>query len=97
VWYYISFHVGSFLTHSHQIRGRWVKGHSAGGCRNNSTFISNPKFWLKVCERGEVLLSLLQYGLPEPPAEGGTHPHLQAIALHVWKVRESQNKLFLSD
>ncbi|XP_077078382.1 calpain-10 [Siphateles boraxobius] len=90
-----SIYTGSFLTHSHQIKGRWVKGHSAGGCRNNSTFISNPKFWLKVCERGEVLLSLLQYGLPEPPAEGGTrqHPHLQAIALHVWKVEKKHFNL----
>ncbi len=90
-------YVGSYLTHSHQIGGRWVKGYSAGGCRNNSTFSINPKLWLKVCERGEVLLSLLQYGRPESPAEGGTQPpsHLQAIALHVWKVREFLNKHFL--
>lgn len=83
-----SIYTGAFLTHSHQIGGRWVKGHSAGGCRNNSTFSTNPKYWLKVCERGEVLLSLMQYAIPEPPAEGSVkqHPHLQAIALHVWKV-----------
>ncbi|RXN20103.1 calpain-10 [Labeo rohita] len=90
-----SIYTGSYLTHSHQIGGRWVKGHSAGGCRNNSTFSINPKFWLKVCERGEVLLSLLQYGHREPPAEGGTrqHSHLQAVALHVWKVEKKHFNL----
>uniref|UniRef100_A0A8C2KDM2 Calpain 10 n=1 Tax=Cyprinus carpio TaxID=7962 RepID=A0A8C2KDM2_CYPCA len=90
-----SIYTGSYLTHSHQIGGRWVKGHSAGGCRNNNTFSINPKFWLKVCERGEVLLSLLQYGHPEPPAEGRTqqHSHLQAIALHVWKVPDGDSLL----
>lgn len=90
-----SIYTGSYLTHSHQIGGRWVKGYSAGGCRNNSTFSINPKLWLKVCERGEVLLSLLQYGRPESPAEGGTQPpsHLQAIALHVWKVEKKHFNL----
>ncbi|XP_051985122.1 calpain-10 [Xyrauchen texanus] len=90
-----SIYTGSFLTHSHQIGGRWVKGHSSGGCRNNSTFSSNPKYWLKVCEKGEVLLSLLQYALTEPPAEGSVqqHPHLQAIALHVWKVEKKHFNL----
>lgn len=90
-----SIYTGSYLTHSHQIGGRWVKGHSAGGCRNNNTFSINPKFWLKVCERGEVLLSLLQHGHPEPPAEGSTqqHSHLQAIALHVWKVEKKHFNL----
>ncbi|XP_073705086.1 calpain-10 [Garra rufa] len=90
-----SIYTGSYLTHSHQIGGRWVKGHSAGGCRNNSTFSINPKSWLKVCERGEVLLSLLQYRHHEPPAEVGTeqHPQLQAIALHVWKVEKKHFNL----
>ncbi|TRY69713.1 hypothetical protein DNTS_035400 [Danionella cerebrum] len=83
-----SIYTGNCLAHSHQIGGRWIKGHSAGGCRNNSTFGSNPKFWLRVCERGEVLLSLLQYKQSKLPAGGSTEKnlHLQAIALHGWKV-----------
>lgn len=90
-----SIYTGNSLTHSHQIGGRWVKGHSAGGCRNNSTFSTNPKYWLKVSERGEVLLSLLQCAVPELPTEGSVkqHPHLQAIALHVWKVEAKRFNL----
>ncbi|KAA0718696.1 Calpain-10 [Triplophysa tibetana] len=85
-----SIFTGNFLTHSHQIGGRWVKGHSAGGCRNNSTFSTNPKYWLKVSERGEVLLSLLQWALPELAAEGSVK---LAIALHVWKVETKRFNL----
>lgn len=90
-----SIYTGNFLTHSQQIEGRWVKGYSAGGCRNNSTFSSNPKFWLKVCERGEVFLSLLQCRRAESPAEGANQQHtqLQAIALHVWKVEKKHFNL----
>lgn len=86
---------GSLLTHTQQIGGSWVKGHSAGGCRNNSSYSSNPKFWLKVREGGEVLMSLLQHGpwsslynSQKRKSVGNTpqHPYYQAIALHVWKV-----------
>ncbi|XP_017554656.2 calpain-10 [Pygocentrus nattereri] len=91
-----SIYTGSFLTYTQQIGGRWIRGHSAGGCRNNSSYSSNPKFWLKLGEGGEVLLSLLQCGprnaqrscTERPPGGSGTpqHPHYQAIALHLWKV-----------
>lgn len=95
---------GSSFTHTQQIGGRWVKGHSAGGCRNNSSYSSNPKFWLRVGEGGEALLSLMQCG-PEsvrqrctqwPPGGSGTrlHPHYQAIALHLWKVSVTAKEYF---
>lgn len=86
---------GSLLTHTQQISGSWVRGQSAGGCRNNSTYSSNPKFWLKVKEQGEVLISLLQHGpwssvynsqKRQSPGNTHQHPYYQAIALHVWKV-----------
>lgn len=87
---------GNLLTHSHQLAGRWMKGHCAGGSRNSSGYSSNPKFWLKVCERGEVLVSLLQHRkwrntekyaqtLLED-SKNTKHQHYQAIALHMWKV-----------
>lgn len=84
------------LTHSHQLAGRWKKGLSAGGSRNSSSYSSNPKFWLRVCERGEVVVSLLQHKkwrnaekTPQAPLEENKntkHQHYQAIALHMWKV-----------
>nr|XP_046188577.1 calpain-10 isoform X1 [Oncorhynchus gorbuscha]XP_046188578.1 calpain-10 isoform X1 [Oncorhynchus gorbuscha]XP_046188579.1 calpain-10 isoform X1 [Oncorhynchus gorbuscha]XP_046188580.1 calpain-10 isoform X1 [Oncorhynchus gorbuscha] len=92
--------IGKLLTHSHQTSDRWVKGHSAGGCRNNSSFGSNPQFWLRVFERGEVLVSLLQHRrysrntghhYTQSPEEGSSttqHQHYQAIALHMWKVEK---------
>ncbi|XP_072525274.1 calpain-10 isoform X2 [Salminus brasiliensis] len=99
-----SIYTGSFLTHTQQIRGRWVKGHSAGGCRNNSSYSSNPKFWLRVEEGGEVLLSVLQCGpwraqrsCSQQPLGGSSssqqHPHYQAIALHLWKVEKKRFNL----
>lgn len=48
------------LSHTQKLYGSWVRGQSAGGCRNNSTFPTNPKFWLKVYEQGEVCIALLQ-------------------------------------
>ncbi|KAG9278194.1 calpain-10 [Astyanax mexicanus] len=98
-----SIYTGSFLKHSLQIGGRWVRGRSAGGCRNNSSYSSNPKFWLRVEEGGEVLLSLLQCGpwsvqrscTPQPPGGGSTqqHPQYQAIALHLWRVDKKRFNL----
>ncbi|XP_037537621.1 calpain-10 [Nematolebias whitei] len=97
-----SIYTGNFLTHSHQLAGRWVKGYSAGGSRNASSYSSNPKFWLKVCERGEVLISLLQHRKwrnrknAQKSLEDGKnikHQHYQAIALHMWKVEKKHFNL----
>ncbi|CAB1317128.1 unnamed protein product [Coregonus sp. 'balchen'] len=112
VWYPIneeghlqSIYSGELLTHSHQTGDRWVKGHSAGGCRNNSSYGSNPQFWLQVFERGEVLVSLLQHRrysrntgrhYTQSPEEGSSttqHQHYQAIALHMWKVENKRLNL----
>lgn len=96
-------YTGNLLTHSHQLAGRWMKGHCAGGCRNSSSYSSNPKYWLKVCERGEVLISLLQHRklkhtekYAQTPLEDGEntkHQHYQAIALHMWKVEKKRFNL----
>lgn len=48
------------LCHTQALPGAWVKGQSAGGCRNNSDFPSNPKFWLRVWEPSEVCAAVLQ-------------------------------------
>nr|XP_023498516.1 calpain-10 isoform X4 [Equus caballus] len=48
------------LCHTQELPGAWVKGQSAGGCRNNSGFPSNPKFWLRVSELSEVYVAVLQ-------------------------------------
>ncbi|KAM6948321.1 calpain-10 [Aplochiton taeniatus] len=100
-----SIYTGELLTHKHQLCGRWLKGHTAGGCRNNSSYSTNPKFWLKVFDRGEVLVSLLQQErcrntvrYKHPPAEGSTTAHTQhqdykAIALHMWKVEKRRFNL----
>lgn len=73
-----------------------MKGHSAGGSRNSSSYGSNPKFWLKVCEGGEVLVTLLQHRkwrntdkyaqMPLEDSKNIKHQHYHAIALHMWKV-----------
>lgn len=85
---------GNLLRHRYQLVGRWMKGHSAGGSRNSSSYGSNPKFWLKVCDRGEVILSLFQYRkwsnmekqLPTKDRRTRKHQRYQAIALHMWQV-----------
>ncbi|XP_060049554.1 calpain-10 isoform X4 [Erinaceus europaeus] len=74
-----SLYTGQELPHTQQLPGAWVKGQSAGGCRNNPGFPSNPKFWLRVWGPSEVLLALLQR--PGPP--GKDH---RALGLHIWKV-----------
>ncbi|KAM7105401.1 calpain-10 isoform 2-T2 [Molossus nigricans] len=48
------------LSHTQELPGAWVRGLSAGGCRNNSGFPSNPKFWLRVSEPSEVYVAVLQ-------------------------------------
>ncbi|XP_032387382.1 calpain-10 isoform X1 [Etheostoma spectabile] len=98
-----SIYTGTLLTHNHQLAGRWMRGHTAGGSRNSSSYGSNPKFWLKVCERGEVLVSLLQHRkwrntekyaqTPLDESNNATHQHYQAIALHMWKVEKRRFNL----
>lgn len=85
---------GNLLRHRHQVVGRWTKGHSAGGSRNSSSYGCNPKFWLKVCDSGEVVLSLFQHlkwsntekQSPIKDREALKHERHQAIALHMWQV-----------
>ncbi|XP_007486149.2 calpain-10 isoform X2 [Monodelphis domestica] len=55
-----SLYTATVLRHTQKLLGAWVKGQSAGGCRNNSSFPSNPKFWLRVLEPSEVCIALLQ-------------------------------------
>nr|XP_025744402.1 calpain-10 isoform X8 [Callorhinus ursinus] len=55
-----SLYSGKALCHTQELPGAWVKGQSAGGCRNNSGFPSNPKFWLRVSEPSEVFAAVLQ-------------------------------------
>ncbi|XP_078524271.1 calpain-10 [Lissotriton helveticus] len=55
-----SLRTGVWLCHTQQLSGAWVKGLSAGGSRNNSSFPSNPKFWLRVSEQSEVCVALLK-------------------------------------
>ncbi|KAB0403642.1 hypothetical protein E2I00_000339, partial [Balaenoptera physalus] len=71
--------------------GAWVKGQSAGGCRNNSGFPSNPKFWLRVCEPSEVYVAVLQ----RPQLRTAGHPgrDYQAVGLHLWKVEKRRVSL----
>uniref|UniRef100_A0A3Q1IJ49 Calpain catalytic domain-containing protein n=1 Tax=Anabas testudineus TaxID=64144 RepID=A0A3Q1IJ49_ANATE len=98
-----SIYTGNLLTHSHQLAGRWIKGYSAGGNRNSSSYGTNPKFWLKVCERGEVLVSLLQHRKLRnrencaqtqlDDSKNTKHQHYQAIALHMWKVEKKRFNL----
>lgn len=54
------FSLEKLLCHTRALPGAWVKGQSAGGCRNNSGFPSNPKFWLRVSEPSEVYIAVLQ-------------------------------------
>nr|XP_010345564.2 calpain-10 isoform X1 [Saimiri boliviensis boliviensis] len=55
-----SLYTERLLCHTRVLPGAWVKGQSAGGCRNNSGFPSNPKFWLRVSEPSEVHVAVLQ-------------------------------------
>uniref|UniRef100_U3EA24 Calpain-10 n=1 Tax=Callithrix jacchus TaxID=9483 RepID=U3EA24_CALJA len=55
-----SLYTERLLCHTRVLPGAWVKGQSAGGCRNNSGFPSNPKFWLRVSEPSEVYVAILQ-------------------------------------
>ncbi|PNI15601.1 CAPN10 isoform 10 [Pan troglodytes] len=59
-----SLYTERLLCHTRALPGAWVKGQSAGGCRNNSGFPSNPKFWLRVSEPSEVYIAVLQRSRP---------------------------------
>ncbi|XP_048460530.1 calpain-10 [Rhincodon typus] len=56
----LSLLTGKSLRHTLQLSGQWVLGLSAGGCRNNSSFCTNPKFWLRILDPGEVVITILQ-------------------------------------
>ncbi|XP_057407760.1 calpain-10 isoform X1 [Balaenoptera acutorostrata] len=86
-----SLYSGRALCHTQELPGAWVKGQSAGGCRNNSGFPSNPKFWLRVCEPSEVYVAVLQ----RPRLRTAGHPgrDYQAVGLHLWKVAKRRVSL----
>lgn len=83
---------GQELCHTQQLPGAWVRGQSAGGCRNHSGFPSNPKFWLRVSEPSEVYVALLQQpglrtaGEDSVSTAQGAGSTQQAVGLHIWKV-----------
>ena len=53
--------------------GRWQKGVSAGGCRNNpDTFHMNPQLSITLEEPDEVLLALNQHTATDPKVIGFT-------------------------
>ncbi|XP_059800583.1 calpain-10 isoform X1 [Hypanus sabinus] len=68
----LSLLTGKILCHTLQISGDWVKGQSAGGCRNNSSFYSNPKFWLRILDPGEIVITILQKKLDSSNKAGKT-------------------------
>ncbi|XP_039930149.1 calpain-10 isoform X3 [Hirundo rustica] len=99
-----SLYTEKVLYHSQNLFGSWVRGQSAGGCRNNSSFPTNPKFWLRVCESSEVCIALLQKcrkystdwaGRIQNPSltEGIQGKNYQAVGLHVWKVEKKRFNL----
>ncbi|XP_007941606.2 calpain-10 [Orycteropus afer afer] len=93
-----SLYSGRALSHTQALPGAWVRGQSAGGCRNNSSFPSNPKFWLRVWEPSEVCLAVLQRPRardPHAPRGPARLPgkDLQAVGLHVWKVEKRRVSL----
>ena len=51
--------------------GRWQKGVSAGGCRNNpDTFHMNPQLSINLSEADEVVLALNQHTATDPKVIG---------------------------
>ncbi|RZC31878.1 calpain-C, partial [Asbolus verrucosus] len=54
-------------------QGNWLRGVSAGGCRNNpETFHINPQLHLLLSEMEEVVVSLNQHSIMEPKVIGFT-------------------------
>uniref|UniRef100_A0A8C6Z2E9 Calpain 10 n=1 Tax=Nothoprocta perdicaria TaxID=30464 RepID=A0A8C6Z2E9_NOTPE len=75
-----SLYTEKVLLHSQNLFGSWVRGQSAGGCRNNSSFPTNPKFWLRVCEKSEVCIALLQKHRKYSPDWAGRIQNLTHLA-----------------
>ncbi|XP_023577886.1 calpain-10 isoform X2 [Octodon degus] len=100
-----SLYTEKMLCHAQALPGAWVEGQSAGGCRNNSCFPSNPKFWLRLTEPSEVCVAVLQRPQGHPRgrarAAGGRGHALasapskdyQAVGLHLWKVEKRRVSL----
>ncbi|XP_036091726.1 calpain-10 isoform X4 [Rousettus aegyptiacus] len=97
-----SLYSGKVLRHAQELPGAWVKGQSAGGCRNHSSFPSNPKFWLRVWEPSEVYVAVLQRPRART-ADGAQHAAWRrasalgqdspAVGLHLWKVEKRRVSL----
>ncbi|KAF6112990.1 calpain 10 [Phyllostomus discolor] len=97
------------LSHARALPGAWVQGQSAGGCRNNSSFPSNPKFWLRVSEPSEVCIAVLQRPRGCAAGRAGRAPvgddraawsparvpgrDYPAVGLHLWKVEKRRVSL----
>ncbi|KAM8789033.1 calpain-10 [Rhynchonycteris naso] len=94
------------LSHVQVLPGAWVRGRSAGGCRNNSGFPSNPKFWLRVSEPSEVYVAILQrprvrragrapVGADRAEWSPASVPgrDYPAVGLHLWKVEKRKVSL----
>ncbi|XP_062439256.1 calpain-10 isoform X2 [Rhea pennata] len=75
-----SLYTEKVLFHTQNLFGSWVRGQSAGGCRNNSSFPTNPKFWLRVCEKSEVCIALLQKHRKYSPDWAGRIQNLTHLA-----------------
>ncbi|XP_076369958.1 calpain-C-like [Tachypleus tridentatus] len=59
--------------HMKLCHGHWIRGVSAGGCRNNTdTFHANPQYHLILSDTQEVLISLNQHSVLEPKVIGFT-------------------------
>ncbi|XP_022241080.1 calpain-C-like [Limulus polyphemus] len=57
--------------HMKLCHGHWLRGVSAGGCRNNAdTFHANPQYQLILSDTQEVLISLNQHSVLEPKVIG---------------------------
>ncbi|XP_072496579.1 calpain-10 isoform X2 [Notamacropus eugenii] len=79
-----SLYTAKVLRHSQKLPGAWVKGQSAGGCRNNSSFPSNPKFWLRVLEPSEVEKKRVNLpGVLSAPPVAGTACHAYDREVHL--------------
>ncbi|XP_072311736.1 calpain-3b isoform X2 [Eucyclogobius newberryi] len=74
--------------------GRWVRGSSAGGCRNNpDTFWTNPQYWLQLLEEDDdseegeklcsVVVSLMQKGRRMQKNQG---PRFLTIGFSIYEV-----------
>ncbi|NP_113861.1 calpain-10 [Rattus norvegicus] len=100
-----SLYTEKVLCHTRALPGAWVTGQSAGGCRNNSCFPCNPKFWLRLLEPSEVCVAVLQRPrrrlVGQTRALAGASPapvnlpgkDYQAVGLHIWKVEKRKISL----